>query len=111
MCIRRRASAPQRLDIAQDRSVVVGKSLRLAVGGGGDVSDTLDEIRAAARIDDRAFRLERTDALVEGAKARKEALRGALADIGYSADMKMKVARAKARRVYGANPPAEEWTP
>src|SRR3990172_9156804 len=40
MCIRRRANTPQRLDVAQDRSVVVGKSLRLAAGGGGDVHPT-----------------------------------------------------------------------
>src|SRR3990167_1760367 len=85
-------------------------SLRDPPGGGGDMSDTLDEIRAWARIDDRAFRLERTDALVEVAKARGEALRGALADIGYSADMTLKVARAKSGRVCAANPPAEGAT-
>jgi len=35
--------------------------------------DTLNDIRAAARINDRAFRCERIDALVEAAKAREEA--------------------------------------
>jgi len=37
------------------------------------VSDLLDEIRTAARIDDGRFRRERIDALVEAVKAREEA--------------------------------------
>ena len=38
------------------------------------MSNLLDDIRTAARIDDGRFRRERIDTLVEAAKAREEAL-------------------------------------